>query len=562
MLNISEIKKNIIDILSGSKTEQKKQQTVKEAIPPVVLDVNVLAEIVKEISLIRQLKEGSLKYNKEKNQYENEKGKKVKPENILKPTFATLKPKPLEQINQFVSNIKNNKGTGLSLLMLFALIASPTIRSFIWGALKEVLIGKDGILPDPMKKFIKLFVTEDKDNPTEQLRDVSEGIDGSIKEMDSGEKDIEKEKSIFEKVADGLASKIKPIKEKIDKLLEFFGVKEKPKQEQQEEQPAAQGPAGTEPAPPGPQGTRPGPAGTQPAPAGSAEIQQTGKVPVTTEEIKKFQEANGLKPDGVAGPMTIELMRKKGVYPSESGVKGLIIQELNKAGITSPAAIANIFATVKAESGFRSRSEEISEERANKNYGNNPGLGNKLPGDGYKFRGRGLIQHTGRAQYEVLSRASGLDLINNPDQLNDPAIAAKTIPWFFLKYKSFIIKSINDLDDIHKVNKAVAFHGVGNTQGEEYQRRVQSAQQYLTQGLGSVTPATTTPAPVATPVPSTPQTGATVAQQSADVVGAKKQEEAQKKVATNVAVVATNNTTVVPRKGTLKNTLTSPSAAM
>ena len=579
MLNISEIKKNIIDILSGSKTEQKKQQTVKEAIPPVVLDVNVLAEIVKEISLIRQLKEGSLKYNKKKNQYENEKGKKVKPENILKPTFATLKPKPLEQINQFVSNIKNNKGTGLSLLMLFALIASPTIRSFIWGALKEVLIGKDGILPDPMKKFIKLFVTEDKDNPTEQLRDVSEGIDGSIKEMDSGEKDIEKEKSIFEKVADGLASKIKPIKEKIDKLLEFFGVKEKPKQEQQEEQPAAQGPAGTEPAPPGPQGTRPGPAGTQPAPpgpqgtrpgpagtqpapAGSAEIQQTGKVPVTTEEIKKFQEANGLKPDGVAGPMTIELMRKKGVYPSESGVKGLIIQELNKAGITSPAAIANIFATVKAESGFRSRSEEISEERANKNYGNNPGLGNKLPGDGYKFRGRGLIQHTGRAQYEVLSRASGLDLINNPDQLNDPAIAAKTIPWFFLKYKSFIIKSINDLDDIHKVNKAVAFHGVGNTQGEEYQRRVQSAQQYLTQGLGSVTPATTTPAPVATPVPSTPQTGATVAQQSADVVGAKKQEEAQKKVATNVAVVATNNTTVVPRKGTLKNTLTSPSAAM
>ena len=579
MLNISEIKKNIIDILSGSKTEQKKQQTVKEAIPPVVLDVNVLAEIVKEISLIRQLKEGSLKYNKEKNQYENEKGKKVKPENILKPTFATLKPKPLEQINQFVSNIKNNKGTGLSLLMLFALIASPTIRSFIWGALKEVLIGKDGILPDPMKKFIKLFVTEDKDNPTEQLRDVSEGIDGSIKEMDSGEKDIEKEKSIFEKVADGLASKIKPIKEKIDKLLEFFGVKEKPKQEQQEEQPAAQGPAGTEPAPPGPQGTRPGPAGTQPAPpgpqgtrpgpagtqpapAGSAEIQQTGKVPVTTEEIKKFQEANGLKPDGVAGPMTIELMRKKGVYPSESGVKGLIIQELNKAGITSPAAIANIFATVKAESGFRSRSEEISEERANKNYGNNPGLGNKLPGDGYKFRGRGLIQHTGRAQYEVLSRASGLDLINNPDQLNDPAIAAKTIPWFFLKYKSFIIKSINDLDDIHKVNKAVAFHGVGNTQGEEYQRRVQSAQQYLTQGLGSVTPATTTPAPVATPVPSTPQTGATVAQQSADVVGAKKQEEAQKKVATNVAVVATNNTTIVPRNGSLRNTLTSPSAAV
>ena len=204
-----------------------------------------------------------------------------------------------------------------------------------------------------------------------------------------------------------------------------------------------------------------------------------GKTPITIEEIKAFQKANGLTADGQAGPVTIDLMRKQGLYPTESGVKGLILAELNKAGIVSPAAIANIFATVQEESGFRSRSEEISEDRANKQYQNNPFLGNKEPGDGFKFRGRGLIQHTGRDQYQVLAKATGLDLINNPDLLNDPAIAAKTIPWFFLKFKSFIIKNIKDLDSIDNVNKAVAFHTVENKQGEKYQKRVQLAQHYL-----------------------------------------------------------------------------------
>ena len=89
----------------------------------------------------------------------------------------------------------------------------------------------------------------------------------------SGEKEIGKEKSVIEKAADELASKIKPIKEKIDKLLEFFGIKEKPKPEQQGEQPGSvetqPGPAGSRPTPtgtqPAPEGARPGPAGSQQA---------------------------------------------------------------------------------------------------------------------------------------------------------------------------------------------------------------------------------------------------------------------------------------------------------
>lgn len=51
-------------------------------------------------------------------------------------------------------------------------------------------------------------------------------------------------------------------------------------------------------------------------------------------------------------------------------------------------------------------------------------LGNTQPGDGYKFRGRGLFQLTGRSNYARYGRLVGVDLIRNPDKANDPRIAA------------------------------------------------------------------------------------------------------------------------------------------
>jgi putative chitinase len=177
------------------------------------------------------------------------------------------------------------------------------------------------------------------------------------------------------------------------------------------------------------------------------------------------------------------------------------VSALNDAGITSPKAHANVLATVKAESNFKVKSENLnytSADRIKSIFGarripsvefaqqfvKNPEAlanhvykttdGNSAPGDGFKYRGRGFIQHTGKNQYAAISKATGTDLLSNPDALNSPEVAAKAIPWFFLGYKRM---KPEDLDNMSKVNKAVGFAG-----GAEYAaKREASAQQIYAQ---------------------------------------------------------------------------------
>jgi len=58
-------------------------------------------------------------------------------------------------------------------------------------------------------------------------------------------------------------------------------------------------------------------------------------------------------------------------------------------------------------------------------------LGNSEAGDGYKYRGRGFIQITGRGNYLRCGKYIGLDLINNPDLLADPDNAVKAALWYW-----------------------------------------------------------------------------------------------------------------------------------
>ncbi len=195
--------------------------------------------------------------------------------------------------------------------------------------------------------------------------------------------------------------------------------------------------------------------------------------------------------------------QKPTAEPAEipGGTPGLVVSALNDAGITSPKAHANVLATVKAESNFKVKSENLnytSADRIKSIFGakripsvefaqqfvKNPEAlanhvykttdGNSAPGDGFKYRGRGFIQHTGKNQYAAISKATGTDLLSNPDALNSPEVAAKAIPWFFLGYKRM---KPEDLDNMSKVNKAVGFAG-----GAEYAaKREASAQQIYAQ---------------------------------------------------------------------------------
>jgi putative chitinase len=81
------------------------------------------------------------------------------------------------------------------------------------------------------------------------------------------------------------------------------------------------------------------------------------------------------------------------------------------------------------------------EALANTLYANRLGNGNPQSGDGYRFRGRGLLQITGRNNYAEVGRALDLDLIANPDLLCIPTHAAASAAYFWHA------KGLNELAD-------------------------------------------------------------------------------------------------------------------
>ena len=86
-------------------------------------------------------------------------------------------------------------------------------------------------------------------------------------------------------------------------------------------------------------------------------------------------------------------------------------------------------------------------------------------GEGWKYRGRGLKQLTGKDNYARCGRDLGLDLVGNPDLLLDPLPAARSAGWF---WKANSLSAFADAGDIKGMTKKINGGYIGL---EDRQRR-------------------------------------------------------------------------------------------
>ena len=154
--------------------------------------------------------------------------------------------------------------------------------------------------------------------------------------------------------------------------------------------------------------------------------------------------------------MSITQQQLLQIIPNAGPVAGVFVPVLNAAmvryQIIGPKRVAAFIAQIGHESGQFRYVRELGNDQYLSKYdtgslakrlGNTP----EADGDGQKYRGRGLIQITGRANYMACGEGLGLDLIKQPELLEKPQHACMSAAWFWAT------KGLNTLADAGHFDK-------------------------------------------------------------------------------------------------------------
>lgn len=131
------------------------------------------------------------------------------------------------------------------------------------------------------------------------------------------------------------------------------------------------------------------------------------------------------------------------------GIGSALASTLQSYAINTPLRVAHFLAQIAHESDGFCTTEEYADGRA---YDGRLDLGNVQPGDGPRYKGRGLIQLTGRMNYAATGKELALDLVDNPLSVNDPITYLLVACAFWTR---IAINPHCDADDLYAVTRLV-----------------------------------------------------------------------------------------------------------
>ncbi len=138
-------------------------------------------------------------------------------------------------------------------------------------------------------------------------------------------------------------------------------------------------------------------------------------------------------------------------------------------GITTTLRMAHYLAQIAHESGELRYTKELASGKA---YEWRADLGNTHRGDGVRYKGRGLIQITGRANYQAYARYCGFDVVGNPELLERPLGAVRSSMWYWSKHG---LNALADADNFRAITRKINGGYNGLEDRRKYLVRAKSA---------------------------------------------------------------------------------------